>query len=248
MFASTDSTENSQDGTAVDTSLLIDYISAYAFPDNKIAITQNLVFGVSLGGHAAWHCILHDPRITTAVICVGTPDFARLMSDRARLSKLATYTQSKPPGRTFLGSSDFPQGLVEAVRRYDPAGLFWSRLRSPRSGQEHLQEVTQEDKVGLVPLMARTLGNKRILNMSGGADKMVPYRMGEPFLEWLKKAIGKGGWYENGGVVLEDMVFEGVGHEVPAAMVTELLRFVGESLEDEKEMTIGKRGSRESRL
>ena len=69
--------------------------------------------------------------------------------------------------------------------------------------------------MGLAPLMAKTLGNKRILSLSGGADKLVPYRCGEPFLSWLKKAIGKGGWYEQGGVVFEDMVFDGVGHEVP---------------------------------
>jgi pimeloyl-ACP methyl ester carboxylesterase len=232
----------------MDTSLLLDYISAYAFPTHCIQISQHIVFGISLGGHAAWHCLLHDPRITSAVICIGCPDYTRLMSDRARLSKLPTYTQSKPPGHTFVGSSDFPQGLVEVVRRYDPAGLFWSELKSARPGQEHLHEVSDEDKVGLAPLMARTLGNKRILNLSGGADKLVPYRCGEPFLSWLKEAIGKGGWFEHGGVVFEDILFDGVGHEVPHAMVKELVRFVGESLEGEAEMTVGKTGSRESRM
>ena len=236
------------EGTAVDTSLLLDYISAYAFPNNSTSISQHIVFGISLGGHAAWHCVLHDPRITSAIICIGCPDYTRLMSDRARLSKRPTYTQSKPPGHTFVGSSDFPPGLVEAVKRYDPAGLFWSQLKMARPGQEHLHEVSDEDKVGLGPLMARTLGNKRILNLSGGADKLVPYRCAEPFLAWLKKAIGEGGWYENGEVVFEDVVFEGVGHEVPHAMVKELLRFVGESLEGEGEMTAAKRGIRDSRL
>jgi pimeloyl-ACP methyl ester carboxylesterase len=236
------------DGTAMDTSLILDYISAYAFPANSIQISQHIVFGISLGGHAAWHCILHDPRITTAIICIGCPDYTRLMSDRARLSKLPTYTQSNPPGHTFVGSSDFPQGLVEAVNRYDPAGLFWSQLKTATPGQEHLYEVSHEDKVGLAPLLARTLGHKRILNLSGGADKLVPYRCGEPFLSWLKTAIGKGGWYEQGGIVFEDMVFEGVGHEVPYAMVKELVRFVGKSLEGETEMTVGKRGSREYRI
>ena len=232
----------------MDTSLLLDYISAYVFPTNAITITQHIVCGISLGGHAAWHCILHDPRITSAIICIGCPDYTRLMSDRARLSKLPTYTQSKPPGHKFVGSSDFPPGLVEAVKRNDPAALFWSQLKGARPGQEHLHEVSDEDKVGLVPLMARTLGNKRILNLSGGADKLVPYRCGEPFLAWLKKAIGTGGWFENGGVVFEDMVFEGVGHEVPHAMVKELIRFVNETLEEEGEMTVGKKGSRESRI
>lgn len=232
----------------MDTSLLLDYISAYAFPTNSPTIVQHLVFGISLGGHAAWHCILHDPRITTAIICIGCPDYTRLMADRARLSKMPTYTQSKPPGHTFVGSTDFPPGLVEAVKRHDPAGLFWSQLVDAKPGQEHLHDVSRADKVDLAPLMARTLGNKRILNLSGGADKLVPYRCGEPFLNWLKKAVGEGGWFDQGGIVFEDMVFEGVGHEVPLAMVTELVRFVGESLEGEMEMAVGKRGSRESRM
>lgn len=170
------------------------------------------------------------------------------MSDRARLSKLPTYTQTKPPGHSFVGSSDFPQGLVEAVRRYDPAGMFWSHLKAARPGHEHLHEVSSEDKAALAPLMAKKLGNKRILNLSGGADKLVPYKCGEPFLSWLKKATGKGGWYEHGGIVIEDMIFDGVGHEVPDVMVKELVRFVGESLEGEAEMTAGKMGSRESRI
>ena len=153
-----------------------------------------------------------------------------------------------PPGRSFVGSSDFPQGLVQAVTKHDPAGLFWSQLKAARPGQEHLHEVSHDDKVGLAPLMARTLGNKRILNLSGGADKLVPYRCGEPFLSWLKKAVGKGGWYEQGGVVFEDIVFDGVGHEVPHAMVKELVRFVCESLEGETEMTVGRKGRRESRM
>ncbi len=235
-------------GSAQDTSLLIDYISAYAFPGNEKSITQHMVFGISLGGHAAWHCILSDPRITTAIVCIGCPDYTRLMSDRARLSKLKSYTQSKPPGKDFVGSSDFPVGLVEAIRKYDPAGLFWSQLKGARRGQEHLQEPSQEDKAQLVPLMARALGNKRILNLSGGADKLVPYKMSEPFVGWLKKAVGKGGWFEGGGVVFEDKIFDGVGHEVPYGMAVELVRFVGESLEGEREMTVGKKGRGQGRL
>lgn len=232
----------------MDTSLLLNYISSYAFPQSAIQISQHLVLGVSLGGHAAWHCILHDPRITTAIICIGCPDYTRLMSDRARLSKIPTYVQSRPPGHTFVGSRDFPPGLVEAVKQYDPAALFWSQLKAARPGQEHLHEVSHEDKAALASLMARTLGNKRILNLSGGADKLVPYRCGEPFLSWLKKGTGEGGWFEAGGVVFEDMVFEGVGHEVPHAMAVELVRFVGESLEGELEMVVGKKGSREYRI
>src|SRR5436309_13518672 len=80
------------DGTAMDTSLLLDYISTYAFPTHSIQISQHIVLSVSLGGHAAWQCLLRDPRITSAGICIGCADYTRLMRDRARLSQQPTYT------------------------------------------------------------------------------------------------------------------------------------------------------------
>lgn len=41
-------------GTAADVSLLITYISSYVFPTSEHTITNNLVCGVSLGGHSTW--------------------------------------------------------------------------------------------------------------------------------------------------------------------------------------------------
>lgn len=235
-------------GTAVDTSHLIDYIGAYTFPADKVKITQHLVLGISLGGHAAWHCVMQDTRISAAVIVVGCPDYGRMMSDRARLSKLKTWTVDG--GKSFFGSKDFPAGLVEALGRYDPAALLWGQLRSEgaRSGQEHSHEVTEDDKGPLVPVMARTLGNKRIMNLSGGKDKLVPYHASKPWLDWVKTAIGKGGWFEGGGLVLEDIVIDGCGHEVPYEMVGPTVRFVIETVEGESDMDIGKTGSRESKI
>src|SRR5947207_13922760 len=84
------------DGTAMDTSLLLDYISTYAFPTHSIQISEHIVLGISLGGHAAWQCLLHDSPITSAVICIRCADYTPLMSDRARLSTLPTYTQRQP--------------------------------------------------------------------------------------------------------------------------------------------------------
>lgn len=234
-------------GTSVDTSHLIDYVGAYVFPDNSKKISQHIVLGISLGGHAAWHCVMQDPRIGAAVIVVGCPDYARMMGDRARLSKLKSWTHDQ--GNSFFGSSDFPQGLVDAVHRYDPAGLLWGQLsRKARQGQEHLHEVTEEDKTTLIPIMVRTLGNKRILNISGGKDKLVPYHASKPWLDWVEKAIGKGGWFEGGGLVLEDVVIEGCGHEVPHVMVPYMVRFVIETVEGKQDMAVGKREGRESRI
>ena len=188
-------------------------------------IEDNIVLGISLGGHAAWHCLFHDPRISTAIIVIGCPDYVRLMSDRARLSKLKTWTESSPPGSAFLGSQDFPTGLVEAVEKWDPAGLF-SKALGNVTRSDMLHDPSAEEQERLVPLMRHCLQGKRILNLAGGADKLVPYKCAEPFLAWLKKAIGSEGWFKDGDVVLEDKVFDSVGHEMSEAMVKEVLRFM----------------------
>ena len=200
-------------GTAVDTSLLIDYLSSYIFPQGEVKITQNLVLGISLGGHAAWHCVMQDSRISAAAVVIGCPDYVRMMSDRARLSKRKTWTETD--GKGFLGSKDFGWGLVEACSKVDPAGAVWGVLGRGRDVQgEVFEGISEGDRGKLMPSMTRWFGNKRVLCLSGGNDKLVPYKMGEPFLRWLKEANGKGGWFEGSGFVLEDVVFDGVGHEV----------------------------------
>lgn len=217
-------------GTAIDTSHLMNYVSSYAFPISQHSIVNHLVLGVSLGGHAAWHCVIHDPRITTAVIIIGCPDYVNLMSDRARLSKLATWTSTDPPGSSFLGSIDFPAGLVEAVEKYDPAGLLLGEIAS-RDDNFYKRNPTASEQKRLLPLMKRSLQGKRILNLAGGADKLVPYKRGEPFLRWLKNATASTGWFNEGGVVFEDIVFDGIGHDMSPGMVKEAHRFVIEALE-----------------
>lgn len=214
----------------MDTSHLLTYIASYIFPTSNHAISNNIVLGVSLGGHAAWHCVIHDPRIRTAIVIIGCPDYARLMTDRARLSKLESWTKSSPPGSRFLGSKDFPDSLIEAVEKYDPAGLLLGEVQSRRD-EVYSRDPTYQEKEWLVPLMKSTLQGKRILNLAGGADKLVPYKCSEPFLSWLKEARAPNGWFGEGKLVLEDIVFDGVGHEMSPDMVKEMHRFVLETLE-----------------
>ena len=223
----------------MDTSHLLNYITSFVFPTPEHSIVNHLVLGVSLGGHAAWHCIIHDSRITTAVVIIGCPDYVRLMSDRARLSKLVTWTDSNPPGSSFLGSINFPQGLMEAVEKYDPAGLFLGEIVS-RDDDVYDREPTVSEQKRLLPLMKRSLQGKRILNLAGGADRLVPYKCGEPFLRWLKKATVSNGWFSGGGVVFEDIIFDGVGHEMSPEMIKEAHRFVIDALEQSPTETVGK--------
>lgn len=188
-----------------------------------------MVCGVSLGAHAAWQCLMQDSRISAAIVIVGCPDYIRLMSDRARLSKLATWTQSTPPGLAFLSSKDFPRGLLEAVARHDPTGILIG-VDSARDDRIN-RDPTATEKEILMPLMAKSLKGKRILNMAGGADKLVPYSSGEPFLRWLKRAAAPNGWFGGSSLVLQDIVFDGVGHAMSPGMAKEVDRFVVETLQ-----------------
>ncbi|OCK77937.1 hypothetical protein K432DRAFT_384272 [Lepidopterella palustris CBS 459.81] len=208
-------------GTASDTSLLLSYLPSYIFGTaTPHRLTQHFVLGVSLGGHAAWHCILQDPRITSAVVVIGCPDYTRLMTDRAALSKLETWTSTSPPGSTFLGSDDFPRALIDAVAKYDPAGLL---LPGISDGETPSPVALQRFK----HLVQQHLGGKRILNLCGGVDKLVPYAAGEPFLKVLKKTIEED---PELGVEFEDVSFEGVGHAFSPQMAGKAAQWIGDVL------------------
>ncbi|KAL8725147.1 MAG: hypothetical protein Q9181_006529 [Wetmoreana brouardii] len=216
--------------TSTDTSVLITYLSSYIFPSLDREITTNIVLGVSLGGHAAWQCLCHDPRVSTAIVVIGCPDYFSLMSDRARLSKLPSWTRSSPPGTQFLGSQDFPPGLVKAVETYDPAGMLLGKPDRPlrETGERTPSAVEQ---AMLLPLMKRSFQGKRVLNLSGGADKLVPYKCGQAFIRWLGLAVKPGSWFAD-GVHLEDLVFDNVGHQMSPDMVSHVLRFIAETLQE----------------
>ncbi|KAI5848786.1 Alpha/Beta hydrolase protein [Tricharina praecox] len=91
----------------------------------------------------------------------------------------------------------FPEGLLDTAKRLDPAAMG-------------VKEV------------ARRLQGKRVLCLSGGADKLVPYDCNRGFLEELKGAQG---------VEIVDKVYEGVGHECTPAMIEDLAQWVREVVE-----------------
>lgn len=216
-------------GTAADASALLTYLPSYIYPSGERAISNNVVLGVSLGGHAAWHCILHDDRFKSAVVVIGCADYVKLMMDRAAKSKLETWTASTPPGSSFLGSRDLSTPLLKAIDETDPAGLLMARMMG-RTARDTTRPPTERELEHLLPLMQKHLARKRILNMAGGADKLVPYAESKPFLDWLKAAIGPGGWYAGHGVQVEDKVYEGVGHEMTAAMLDDAVNYVIDSI------------------
>jgi len=142
-----------------------------------------------------------------------------VMTDRARLSKLETYTSSN--GVSFLGSKDFPKALISSVQKWDPRGLLFGI-----SDIEPFPSKTEQ--VRLRQILDSKIKGKQILICSGGDDKLVPYHCAEPFIKFLKNATS--GWYKDGNVYVEDNVYPGVGHAYSEGMVKDTTRFVSDVL------------------
>ncbi|GAW18547.1 hypothetical protein ANO14919_080230 [Xylariales sp. No.14919] len=213
-------------GMVMDTIHLLDVLEGYLFGagDGPGAspgrhIDCNLVLGVSLGGHSAWQLLFADPRVIAGVIVIGCPDYMNLMQDRARLSKLPTYTLDK--GVSFLGSKDFPRALVSACEKYDPKAILFG------AGDISTHpSISEQDR--LRAILDSKIQGKRFQVLSGGADKLVPYHAGRQFMEFFKNATS--GWYKVGNIYVEDTVYPGVGHEFNAEMRKAAVRFVLDTL------------------
>ncbi|CAI6342449.1 unnamed protein product [Periconia digitata] len=218
-------------GTAIDCSHLLSYLPGYILnTPSSPKITKNLVLGISLGGHAAWHCVLADPRITAAVVGIGCPDYTRLLADRARLSKLDSYVSSSPPGAEFLRSKDFPEALIDAVAKYDPAGLLLPGYFNPTTRSDP-GSLTEEQLARFKSLVRERLQGKKILNLSGKVDKLVPYAAGEPFLTVFKPVLAQNPAFD---IEFEDVLFDGVGHAFPHVMVEKSAEWICDILSREK--------------
>jgi len=213
----------------------MDHLASYIFnTPSSPKITQNLALGISLGGHATWHCLLSEPRITAGVVGIGCPDYARLMTDRARLSKRETYTNTTPPGASFLGSQDFPQALQDAIAQYDPAGLLLPNSFNP-TGADPTPSKASLDRFKI--LARERLGGKKILNVSGKVDKLVPYAAGEPFYKVLKQVLEEDKTLD---ISFEDVLFDGVGHAFPKGMADKATEWICGVLEEGEKEEVGR--------
>jgi len=151
------------------------------------------------------------------------------MSDRARLSKLQTYTSSN--GANFLGSKDFPSALVASIQKWDPKGLLF--------GLENIiSDPPAEEQSRLRKILDSKIKGKSVLVCSGGADKLVPYHASAPFIDFLKKAMK--GWYRDGNVYVEDNVYQGIGHAYSDGMSVDARRFLCDMMEGNDSRTTDK--------
>lgn len=109
-------------------------------------------------------------------------------------------------------------------RRADPKGLLFGTDPIAINPDEAKREK-------LKPVLDRTIKGKRFLSCSGGADRLVPYHMAEPFINFLQGASR--GWYKDGNVVMDDRVYAGVGHEFSDDMIRDSVEFLVRALEEE---------------
>lgn len=212
-------------GGCADMRGLMDLVAGYLGRD----VDAHVCLGWSLGGHSAWQAWVGEERIDAAVAVVGCPDFMGLMKDRAASSELDC-------GASFLGSKYFPPDVIAACLTQDPKAILFGTSAVPTV------PLPTTEQARLRPLLDARVRGKRLLLCSGAEDKLVPYVNGQPLIEVLKEAVGKEGWYREGKVVLEDRVYEGVGHRFSAAMVEDAVRFLVDAVE------AGPRGRREEKL
>lgn len=105
-------------GTAADVSFIIDMLPSYLFPNDERVVSLFAVTGKSLGGHAAWQVLTHEPRIRVGVSFIGTPDFQKLLAMRAHNSSL----KDVPP--------TVPGTLRALMRNVDPAAQHYREVGS----------------------------------------------------------------------------------------------------------------------
>lgn len=96
-------------GSAQDVSFLIDFLPSYLFPHDERRVTQWVVTGKSLGGHATWHVLANDARVTVGVPFISCPSYAKLMERRTKTAFVAN------------GPPHVPHSLAHLIARIDPA-------------------------------------------------------------------------------------------------------------------------------
>lgn len=235
-------------GMVVDNGLLIDALEGYVFGNGEHntgngsprSVDQHLALGVSLGGHSVWQSMFAEPRITAGVAVIGCPDYAALITDRARKSKLQTFSAADA-GASFLGSPDFPPALVRAAIKYDPKGiLFGYNNNGATSSFPPNNTPSEAEQSRLRPLLDARVRGKKFQVLSGGQDKLVPYAKSEPFLDFFKSAAAT--WYQGGGVSVEDNVYADAGHEFSAPMMKDAVRFIVDAVAgvDKSQVTTAK--------
>jgi len=161
------------------------------------------VAGVSLGGHSTWHCLKDDPRVTIGIPIIGCPDFLTLMTARAHHFAGSTLSADNP-----TGPPAFPISLIAHITKTSPA--------PPLTKTSTITTAIPYSYTDLDARINPFIG-KKILILSGAADRLVPWSTSERFVETLQ--VGPNGRKEV-------FVQEGVGHDCTEEMEDRLAKFM----------------------
>lgn len=213
-------------GMVGDLRVLLDVVESYLFHESgeegkqRKVIDHHLALGVSLGGHSVWQLMFADPRVRAGVAVIGCPDYMNLITDRARLSKLSTYS-AETGAATFLGSKDFPPSLVDATCRTDPKGILFGTSPIPSFSSSPSDEEESQRR----QILVERLQGKQFLLCNGAEDKLVPPRCGEAFTKWFKEAVER---YKEARISVDERTYTGVGHTFSVGMVKDAVEWVRE--------------------
>jgi hypothetical protein len=119
--------------------------------------------------------------------------------------------------------------LLDVVKRHDPAAILaGQRFLTDAYFASYLKAVSENgiSNCNMAERMTSMFLGKRILNISGALDELVPYRCCEPFLEILKEATKPLNSFTKEIFTMRDEVLEGVGHDLTAQAIERTVEFM----------------------
>lgn len=117
-----------------------------------------------------------------------------------------------------MGSKYFPADSIATIRKTDPKGILFG------TGPIPSLPLSSAEQDRLRAILDGRVRGKKLLLCSGGADDLVPYAHSQSFIRLLEDAAG--GWYADGGIEVDNRVYEGVGHKFAADMVNDAVAFL----------------------
>jgi len=146
-------------GALKDVSFLIDVLPSYIFPHDERIIGEWVLAVFSLGGHATWLGLRHEPRIRIGIPICGTVDYLALTERRAEklgIPRTAPY---------------FPESLRALVRAYDPVvappGTFAGKRILALVGADDTLVPWSASRAFVEALDVGERGKKRVVVLSG---------------------------------------------------------------------------------
>ncbi|KAH8981586.1 Alpha/Beta hydrolase protein [Lactarius hatsudake] len=146
-------------GALKDVSFLIDVLPSYVFPHDERTVGEWVLAGFSLGGHATWLALRHEPRIRIGIPICGCANIVALLelyTDKLGIPRTAPY---------------FPESLRALVRAYDPTtappGAFVGKRILALSGADDTFVPWSASRAFMEALDVGPRGKKKVMVLPG---------------------------------------------------------------------------------